>query len=257
MTSNTNLMRGAWGPPCTNHPGWMRPAYRELDRIFKKWAYVLDQTQCGAANCRKITGGTGYSLHAYFDGEVYVFYNGVRVTMAVAVDINWRLNPYGPNLVTNMPRGMIEEILTLRTNSGHQVWGWGGYYSGNKDAMHFELHCTPAQLATGIRSSSTSTPAPGGKILAEFNIELDGPMVSRCYPKGGGIIVATASGQLRGIDTAVVGQWGMPKGQSYWEGKGFRLARVRLPTDEELRDIRPGILYVVVAETRQTYHFGP
>ena len=30
------------------------------------------------------------------------------------------------------------------------MWGWGGYYSNNKDAMHDEVVCTPVQLASGI-----------------------------------------------------------------------------------------------------------
>jgi hypothetical protein len=49
----------------------------------------------GAYNCRAITGGTDYSLHAY----------------GIAGDFWWDLNPYGSTLVTNMPQGMVDEIL--------------------------------------------------------------------------------------------------------------------------------------------------
>lgn len=151
--SNTTEMRSAWGPACASaHPNQMRGAYIALDRVLQKWGYRPRSGVTGAYNCRPITGGTGYSLHSYKDGQTFVFWSGVLVTMAVAVDINWDRNPYGSRLITDMPRGMVDEILAIRTISGHQVWGWGGYYSGNKDAMHFELHATPAQLATGIRT---------------------------------------------------------------------------------------------------------
>jgi hypothetical protein len=50
-------------------------------------------------------------------------------------DYDWNRNPYGDTLVTNMPQGMIDEILAIRTVGGHNVFRWGGYYSGSKDAM--------------------------------------------------------------------------------------------------------------------------
>jgi hypothetical protein len=30
------------------------------------------------------------------------------------------------------------------------VWRWGGDYAGNKDAMHFEIVCSPADLEAGV-----------------------------------------------------------------------------------------------------------
>lgn len=59
-------------------------------------------------------------------------------------------NPYGAHLVTNMPLAMIQAICGIRTNSGAQVWNWGGNWHGNKDAMHFEIVCTPGDLLSGI-----------------------------------------------------------------------------------------------------------
>jgi hypothetical protein len=94
----------------------------------------------GAYNCRQITGGTNYSLHAY----------------GIAVDLNWSTNPYGRTLVTDMPIGMIEAIEGIRTAGGVQVWRWGGRYSNNKDAMHFEVVASPAELARGIQSQTTT-----------------------------------------------------------------------------------------------------
>jgi hypothetical protein len=145
---NTTALRREWAPPCvgpwatvTLHGGarvtvdpLIVPAVLELSRIFEKWGYRATPPDTGAMNCRRITGGSGYSLHAY----------------GIAVDINWLDNPYGPRLVTDMPAGMVAEIEALRTRDGWQVWGWGGRYSKNKDAMHYEIVCAPRNLATGI-----------------------------------------------------------------------------------------------------------
>jgi hypothetical protein len=46
----------------------------------------------------------------------------------------------GPSLVTDMPP-WIDEVAA---EYGLQ---WGGNFNGRKDAMHFECHLTPAQVA--------------------------------------------------------------------------------------------------------------
>lgn len=102
--------------------------------MLKLHKYATRKADTGAYNCRKITGGTGYSLHSY----------------GIALDINWQSNPYGSRLVTDMPSAMIADIKAIRTKNGKQVWRWGGDYSGNKDAMHFEIIASPADIATGI-----------------------------------------------------------------------------------------------------------
>lgn len=151
--SSTSAMRNAWSPPCKGP--WTTialygegkitvksaaaPAFHALNGILRKWNYRTRRADTGAYNCRKITGGSGYSLHAY----------------GIAADINWQSNPYGPRLITDMPMGMIREIESLRTRSGQAVFRWGGRYAGNKDAMHFEVFVTPAQLATGIVGGSS------------------------------------------------------------------------------------------------------
>jgi len=149
----------------------MIAAYRALDYVLTKWNYRPEPGHTGSYNCRPITGGTSYSLHAYLDGGMFTFWSGVRISMALAVDINWQRNPYGPKLITDMPRGMVEEICAIRTNNGVQVWGWGGYYSGNKDAMHYELRCTPADLRTGIRG--TPTPPDQEDDMADYAAQLN------------------------------------------------------------------------------------
>lgn len=160
MGMTTSQLRAAWGPACSGTKVSLAEAYRWLDIYLKKWSYRPRTGVTGSYNCRRITGGSGYSLHAFGPGGIFTFWTGTRVTMALAVDVNWDKNPYGPKLITDMPGGMIQEIKALRTNNGKQVWGWGGDYGRNKDSMHFEIVCSPADLATGIRAGSGAAPAP-------------------------------------------------------------------------------------------------
>lgn len=118
------------------------PAVLQLNAQLKKHNYLTRLNDTGAYKCRTITGGTGYSLHAY----------------GIALDLNWKTNPYGPTLITDMPPAMIADIKAIKTRNGKQVWRWGGNYSGNKDAMHFEIIVSPADLATGIATPSPSIP---------------------------------------------------------------------------------------------------
>ena len=154
---STAELRILWAPACTPpfarytlHGGGVVTvdvlvvdALKALNAVLIDWDYRTRRADTGAYNCRQITGGTNYSLHAY----------------GIAVDLNWSTNPYGRTLVTDMPFGMIEAIEGIRTASGVQVWRWGGRYSNNKDAMHFEVVASPAELVRGIRSTTT-TPTP-------------------------------------------------------------------------------------------------
>lgn len=162
MAYSTSQLRNMYAPACRDKGGLFLGAYDALDACLAQHRYVPRSGVTGAYNCRSITGGSGYSLHAYGPADMFTFWNGVRIATSLAVDINWDKNPYGPNLITDMPRSMIDAVYRIRTNSGHQVWGWGGYYSGNKDAMHFEIVCSPDQLRSGMnpRTLPGSAPAP-------------------------------------------------------------------------------------------------
>ena len=162
MTRSTSKLRQLWGPACA--PASTRitlslhgegritvdrrteAAWRALNAVLVAHNYRTRRADTGAYNCRRITGGTGYSLHAY----------------GTAADVNWQSNPYGKRLVTDMPRAMIDAILAIRTRGGHRVFRWGGDYATNKDAMHFEIVASPAELATGIdpRTVPGAPPAP-------------------------------------------------------------------------------------------------
>jgi len=160
MGLNTSQLRDVWDPPCnssgfvtiTLHGGGrvtvdprMVEAVNRLNDILVDWDYRTRASDTGAYNCRQITGGSGYSLHAY----------------GIALDLNWSSNPYGPNLITDMPQGMVDAITGLRTNNGCRVWEWGGSWSNNKDAMHYEADCSPADLATGIQGGVKPLPEIG------------------------------------------------------------------------------------------------
>ena len=151
---STAELRILWAPACTPpfarytlHGGGVVTvdvlvvdALKALNAVLIDWDYRTRRADTGAYNCRQITGGTNYSLHAY----------------GIAVDLNWTTNPYGHHLITDMPIGMIEAIEGIRTAGGVQVWRWGGRYRGNKDAMHFEVVASPAELARGIQSQTTT-----------------------------------------------------------------------------------------------------
>lgn len=152
----------AWGEHCysgpklaiTLHGGGVvtvRPvigdAVLALDACLRKWGYDAYKADTGGFNCRPKTGSTETSNHG----------------RAIAIDIDWATNPYGrPPFHSDMPSAMVLAICRIVTNSGKQVWNNGRYWSGNVDPMHFEIVCSPADLATGIRASSVPVigPAP-------------------------------------------------------------------------------------------------
>lgn len=148
-----------WGEGCFHGPKLaitlygggvvtVRPAIGDavlaLDAVLRSFRYQAFANDTGGYNCRPKTGSTETSNHG----------------RAIAIDIDWNQNPYGAVLHTNMPRAMVDDICAIRTNNGQQVWNWGGNWSGNKDAMHFEIVCKPSDIATGIKGGSVPTPFP-------------------------------------------------------------------------------------------------
>lgn len=111
-------------------------AVKALGCVYQAHRYPVRSGDTGAYNCRKITGGSKTSLHAH----------------GIALDVNWNTNPYRTDgrLVTDMPPKMVADVKRIRTKGGVRVWGWGGDYRGAKDAMHFEILASPAELAQGI-----------------------------------------------------------------------------------------------------------
>lgn len=162
MSRSTAELRRLWAPGCTGP--WARlslhgegavtvdplivEAVRGLDACLRAWNYETRRADTGAYNCRGITRPDGsrdpdrLSLHAF----------------GICLDLNWTTNPYGPTLRTDMPMAMVRAIEGIRTRGGHVVWRWGGRYAVNKDAMHYEIVASPAELALGIDPATL----PGG-----------------------------------------------------------------------------------------------
>jgi len=166
MTLTTAQARQAWAPRCRGPYARVklhgrgsvsvRPAIVEavkaMNACYVYYNYQTRQADTGATVCRQIAASGNWSLHAY----------------GIAIDTNWSTNPFSRRLITDMPRPMINAILAIRTNNGQKVWGWGGNFSGSKDAMHTEIICRPSDLATGINWSTVigangAKPAPKPK----------------------------------------------------------------------------------------------
>lgn len=130
------------GPRCTIRREILE-AFRLLGAVFVAHGYVV--RRIGAYNCRKITGGTIMSAHAW----------------GIAVDVNDDTNPYRTDrLVTDMSPAMIDDVLDIRTRDGVQVWRWGGGWGVPYDAMHFEVVCTPEELAVGFEAAVIAPKSP-------------------------------------------------------------------------------------------------
>lgn len=155
--------REAWGQPCNmDHivsvtwPSGARlwvhkdavAAFTLLGDILHRHNYIARPAVTGAYNCRKITGGRSMSSHAW----------------GIAADVNWDTNPYGGDLVTDMPASMIDAILAVRTRKGVPVFRWGGHFRSSKDAMHFEIIATPQELAEGL-DGPVENPDVGNPVL--------------------------------------------------------------------------------------------
>lgn len=140
------------GGPKVAVRGETRDAHLQLGAVFLRHGYIVRRIGC--YNCRKITGGTSYSAHAW----------------GIATDVNDDTNPYRlDRLVTDMPRAMIQDVLAIRTAAGVQAWRWGGDWdsrpetrNSNYDSMHFEIMATPDELAVGFEAQT----AHPGNVLA-------------------------------------------------------------------------------------------
>lgn len=174
----TDPILDAWGPACTSSDmvrfGFWNgavvtvhrdtiPAWEALDTVFRAFGYRVDQQFTGGYNCRRITGGAGMSRHS----------------AGIAVDVNWNRNPYGAVLVTDMPAAMVRAGENIRTTGGAKVFRWGGRYKKNKDAMHWEINVTPAQLASGV--TAPVVPQRDTSTMVEFpvlSLGMKGPAVA-------------------------------------------------------------------------------
>ncbi|MCB1811444.1 MAG: M15 family metallopeptidase [Candidatus Competibacteraceae bacterium] len=154
-------------------------AWQALATVLQHHQYTIRTPDTDSYNCRTIKGSNKKSLHAY----------------GIALDINWTTNPYidhaGRRNVrfsdkstqderaeavrlgradTDMTPAMIEDALAIKTVNGTPVFQWGGHYKTVKDAMHFEIDVSPAELASGIDPATVAgfdseAPAEAGPVF--------------------------------------------------------------------------------------------
>lgn len=175
-----------WGAPCTGArvtvvlAGGARVSVRAelaelvglIMRANEAQGYAYRPADTGAYNCRKISGSSSWSWHAW----------------AIAVDSNWQTNPYTSPLRTDRP---VWE--RNRWNRFGFAGGWD--YTGSKDAMHSEFMGTPAQAAQLLAIARAELgpiiggqvpvpapiPAPGGIVWEPRN---DAPLGTRILQVG-------------------------------------------------------------------------
>jgi hypothetical protein len=163
-----------WGPPCKRQsPTKVRigghnfttdvrmvPAWEGFAKVIARHGYVVHppypEGDSGMYNCRHIGNDENkpWSTHSW----------------GGAIDINWNTNPDGSRLTTDMPLALRSDLHALVTGSGQPVFRWGGDWDRDPrtdhsyyDAMHWEIVATPAELATGIVDSHTTTTTASDK----------------------------------------------------------------------------------------------
>lgn len=180
----TPQQRG-WGAPCTGArvtvvlAGGARVSVRAelaelvglVMRANEAQGYLYRREDTGAYNCRKIGTGSSWSWHAW----------------AIAIDGNWKTNPYTSPLRTDKPQWLRD-----RWNRFGFAGGWD--YSGAKDAMHAEFMGTPAQaaqlteiarreLGPIINGPAPAAPVPAGDGIT-WEPRVDAPLGTRVLQLG-------------------------------------------------------------------------
>lgn len=141
-------------------------AYQAYEQLRAHHGYVPTGTDTGIYSCRHMQHNEALPMSFHSWG--------------IPIDINWLQNPAGNKLVTDIPKPLRDDWLSLKTNSGAWVFRWGadwdrdGSHSDHTyiDAMHWEPYAHPLDLATGIEGFVPSTPGDDMGLLG-FNI---GPM---------------------------------------------------------------------------------
>jgi len=98
------------------------------------WRYEFREPAGGSFVCRFVSGTKTISNHA----------------LGIAIDHNPSKNPMGASLITDMPVGMRNDLLRIRTQDGQQALEWGGGWIGKKDPMHWEANVLRSSAMTGV-----------------------------------------------------------------------------------------------------------
>ena len=167
----------------TEFPGGVRAELAELVELLvtetKARGYQFGTPAdpsygCWGYSCRAISGTSSPSNHSW----------------GLAVDINAPANPYTSPLVTDMPNWMPE----LWNAYGFR---WGGDYSGDQDAMHYEYMGSVADAAEHTARARTEL---GGTLPPDWFADVTkDEMAELLAPMNAAI--ADCQARLRGSDT--------------------------------------------------------
>ncbi|MEP9376962.1 glycosyl hydrolase 108 family protein [Aquabacter sp. CN5-332] len=171
------MVRVGFGPDEVEVAPPTRDAWRALACVLKHHRYNVRKADTYGYCCRQITGGSGPSLHSF----------------GIVLDVNASTNPYletpdkravrWSSKATQEERGkevrlgradtdltpeIIADVIAIKTKGGDGVFEWGGHWETKKDAMHFELDVTPAELATGIDWLSVRGFSPDGPLVTSW-----------------------------------------------------------------------------------------
>lgn len=153
------MVRIAFGPDEVEVAPPTRDAWRALACVLKHHRYKVRSADTYGYCCRQITGGSGPSLHSF---GIVLDINACTNPYLETPDkrsVRWSDKPTQEERAKDVRLGradtdftpeIIEDVRAIRTNGGEPVFEWGGHWENKKDAMHFELDVTPAELATGI-----------------------------------------------------------------------------------------------------------
>lgn len=144
------------------HPA-ARQAFRTLAAVMLWFGYEFREGAGGTLSCRRITGGSGTTLHAHgVAGDWNPSKNAYRFSVG---PIQWGRH-------TDMPLAMVRAIEAIRCINGVATWSWGGRWWNTKDPMHYQLGCRRSSLASGINLATL--PVGAWKRYLEF--ESGGPV---------------------------------------------------------------------------------
>jgi hypothetical protein len=157
MPNSTTTLRRWWadwrcnGAKLESQPvlGANRTVAKGSADAYKALTMALDATGYraegwGTYNCRKIAGTNSWSLHSYgiaIDIDPFSLGNPAWRKLS-STPIDWSR--------IKITAEQVEAVVDVRTNLGKQVWAWGGYWATYVDSMHFQIDCSPQDLATGI-----------------------------------------------------------------------------------------------------------
>ena len=115
-----------------------RQIWRAVAATMHYFGYPFREQAGGSVVCRRITGGTGTTLHAH----------------GIAVDWNPSKNAYRKSWgviqwgrQTDMPAAMVRAIEAITLTNGRHPVQWGGRWTNTKDPMHYQVAVLADQLA--------------------------------------------------------------------------------------------------------------